>query len=355
MGRILIKNGRVWDGDRFFYADILTQDQKILEITENITESANYTFDATGMTVAPGLIDAHMHMLGFSGPEYAICAEAACFPFGVTAAIEAGSRHGNQDTLSNLAIKALVFSDSKVENNHLNTEITEQRLMQYGNKAIGIKLFFDESSPNVSDVTPLLETCAFARSHGLKILVHCNHSPVPMEQIVAQMDPGDILTHIYHGGKHSCQDNDYAAFKLAKEKGIILDAGFAGHIHTDLRVFREAVAAGYLPDSISTDITCSSAYKRGGRYGLTMCMSMAREAGMQEDDIFRCITTAPAAAHGMDGQWGRLQVGGCADIAVLAYTKEGFSLTDRWENTLQSDMGYRCKMTVANGEIVWRD
>ena len=36
MGNILIKNGRVWDGNRFFYADVLAQEGVISRIGENI-------------------------------------------------------------------------------------------------------------------------------------------------------------------------------------------------------------------------------------------------------------------------------------------------------------------------------
>ena len=38
-------------------------------------------------------------------------------------------------------------------------------------------------------------------------------------------------------------------------------------------------------DTISTDITKFSAYKRGGRYGLPMCMGIAKVSGMSEEDI----------------------------------------------------------------------
>ena len=174
-----------------------------------------------------------------------------------------------------------------------------------------------------------------------------------MAQIVEILAPGDVLTHIYHGGKHTCQEDDYAALKLAKAKGVTLDAGFAGNGHTDFAVFQAAVKAGYLPDTISTDITIQSAYQRGGRYGLTMCMSMARAAGMEEADIFRAVTSAPAEAHGQN--WGYLEVGGVADIAVLEYSDEGFDLTDGAGNRFQSKNGYRCKLTIANGEIIYRD
>ena len=121
------------------------------------------------------------------------------------------------------------------------------------------------------------------------------------------------------------------------------------------RVFRQAVALGILPDTISTDITRASAYKRGGRYGMTTCMSMARAAGMEETDIFRAVTQAPAKAAGMYGQWGCLEEGGTADIAVLSYEGEGFDLKDRVGNRLASNKGYRCKLCVSNGHVVYKD
>jgi dihydroorotase len=174
-----------------------------------------------------------------------------------------------------------------------------------------------------------------------------------MRSIVEALAPGDILSHIYHGGQNDCTADGYAAFRLAREKGVILDAAFAGHVHTDFVVLRNAFAAGYFPDTISTDITVSSAFKRGGRYGMTTCMSMARTAGMAEEAILKASTTAPAAALGQI--WGTLREGGTADLAVLDYTDEPFSFTDRAGNTLASEKGYRCRMTIANGVIVYRD
>lgn len=351
--QILIKNGRVWDGEKFSFADVLTDGQVVSRIAPGINCENAYVFDATGKIVSPGLVDCHMHMLGLSGPEYAVSAEIVCFPFGVTAAIDAGSFLGDRALLDHIPVKNAVFSDTKVENGHMNRSVAEGHLARYGDKAIGVKLFFDDTSKNIWDITPLLEVCAFAREKQKKVLVHCNHSPIPMAQIVEHLAPGDVLTHIYHGGKHTCQEDDYAALKLAKEKGVTLDAGFAGNAHTDFAVFKAAVQAGFLPDTISTDITSQSAYSRGGRYGLTMCMSMARTAGMEETDIFRTVTSGPAEAHGQ--KWGYLEVGGVADIAVLEYGNEGFSLKDRGGNLLESQMGYRCKLTVANGEIIYRD
>ena len=351
---ILIKNGRIWDGERFFYGDVLTEGDKISRMEPEITCEKAYIYDAAGKTVSAGLIDPHIHARGLSGPEYAISAEAACFPFGVTSTADAGSRLGDRQVVEQMGVKLLLFADSKTENNHLNEEITAQRLAQYGDKAIGIKMFFDDTSKNVWDITPLQEVCAYARCRNLKVLVHCSNSPTPMLDIVQTLAPGDILTHVYHGGKNTCLEDNFAAIQLAREKGITLDAGFAGHIHTNFGVLRTAFEAGFFPDTISTDITCSSAFRRGGRYGLTMAMSMARTAGMEEGEIFRAVTSAAAASLGMGDQWGHLKPGGAADIAVLEYADEGFDLTDKAGNHIASREGYRCLLTVCDGQIVYR-
>lgn len=353
MVQILIKNGRVWDGERFYNADVLTDGRIISKIAPNIACEKAYVYDAAEKIVSAGLVDSHVHMHGLSGAVFAIAGEMACFPFGVTAAVDAGGNLGDKAWIDRLAVKSLVFAESTVKNDHLNRESTLQRIARYGDRAVGIKLYFDDTSPNVRTDASLQEVCSLARELGVKVMVHCNSSPIPMEDIVKTLAPGDILTHIFHGGKHDCTENAFAALRLAREKGVVLDAGFAGHVHTDFRVLRTAFAAGFYPDTISSDITCNSAFRRGGRYGMTMCMRMARTAGMAEEDILRAVTSTPAAVLGR--QWGRLTVGGCADIAVFDDTRDGFCLTDGAGNCLQNERGYRCVLTVADGNIVYSD
>ena len=351
--KLLIKNGRIWDGEKFFFADVLTNNNVISAIAPDICEKADFVFDAEGCIVSAGLVDIHMHMAGISGDEYAIEVHSACYPFGVTAACDAGARKGSHALLSAFGVKNGVFADSVIKNNSFDQVATSRNLALYGSKAVGIKLFYDENGGKLHSLKPLQEVCAYARSRNLKVMVHCNHSPTSMRSIVEALREGDVLSHIYHGGKNACTEEDFAALKLAREKGIVLDAAFAGHVHTDFEVLQTAFAAGQFPHTISTDITKNSAYKRGGRYGMTMCMSMARTAGMAEADIFRAVTTTPAKALGQD--WGRLAVGGKADIAVLEYTDEPFRLTDKAGNILENTEGYRCKLTVADGVVLFRD
>lgn len=355
MAKILIKNGRVWDGEKFFFADVLTEEGTIVAIRENITETAEFIFDAAGKIVSAGLVDIHVHMKGISSNVFGIEPHMSSFPFGVTAVNDAGSGNGDAALLACLAVKNTVFAGVTIRDNHADFTGTEKLLMKYGDKAIGIKVCFDRTLCTLHDITPLKEICSYAKTNNLKVMVHCSNSPTSMAEIVETLSKGDILTHIYHGGENSCTENDFEAFKLAEEKGVVMDTGFAGHVHTDFGNFDRAIRAGFLPDTISTDITRFSAYKRGGRYGMTMCMNFAKQVGIKEEHIFKAITSTPAKVLGKDREWGYLKVGRTADIAVFAHTDEAFDLTDSAGNRLHGKTGYRCVLTVADGHVVYRD
>ena len=88
---------------------------------------------------------------------------------------------------------------------------------------------------------------------------------------------------------------------------------------------------------------------------MTMCMSIAKHLGMSEEDIFRAVTSSPAKALGKENEWGHLKVGRCADIAVFDYTNEGCDFADKAGNHIVSEKGYRCLLTVADGELVYRN
>lgn len=354
MSRILIKNGRIWDGKTFCCGDVLTEGSQIIDIGEQITEQADFVYDATGKIVSPGLIDVHVHMKGIAPDTYAIRPEISCFPFGVTAANEAGGVQGDRNLLDSFMVKNTAFVTVEIKENRVQFDSVEQGLQKYENRAIGLKIYFDTKMSEVIDITPLREICDYARKKNLKVMVHCTNSPTSMVEIVRMLSKGDILTHVFHGGTHTCLENEFEIFRIAKEKGVIIDSGFAGYTHVNFDILKRAVEAGCFPDTISTDITCNSVYKRGGRYGMTMCMSMARHMGMSEEDIFKAVTATPAYALGKEKEWGTLQIGKIADIAVFDFTDEAFDLTDRSGNNIQSKQGYRCVLTVSDGQIVHR-
>ena len=247
----MIKNGRLWDGSRFFRGDVLTEEGYIAQIAERIDADARFVYDAAGKTVSTGLVDLHVHMQGVSNHNIGINAEMSSFPFGVTAAVDCGAELGDEAFLNNLAVKNLVFVSIRAVDGIFDVAATEARLQKYGKRAAGLKVYFDTNIKACPALEQLQKICTYSRAHGLKVMVHCSNSPASMAEIVNVLNPGDILTHIYHGGVNSCTEDEFASLLAAREKGIVLDAGFAAHVHADLSKFRQAVRAGVLPDTIS--------------------------------------------------------------------------------------------------------
>ena len=227
-------------------------------------------------------------------------------------------------------------------------------LSKYQDKAKGLKVYFDTEVSDVCDEKPLYEAIKFARENNLFLMVHSSNAPISTKALLSVLQPGDVLTHAYHGGKNNAMEDSFESLIEAKKRGVVIDAGMAGHVHTNFAIYKAAVLCGALPNTISSDITRHSAFKRGGRYGLTMCMSIAKYLGMPEKEIFAAVTSNAASVLRKEEEWGYLKEGRCADIAVVEECNEGFDLTDKENNRITSDIGYRCVLTISNGEVMHR-
>ena len=352
--KLLIKNAAIFDGTDYCRGDVLIEKGVIADIREGITCPDAEVIDIDGKLLAPGLIDIHTHLRNVSNTTFGVDASLCTIPFGVTAAVDGGASRGDEAYLDTLNIKSAVFVGVSIRGNKALLEKTDETAAKYGKYLLGYKVYFDTKVSEVTDVSPLKEVCDFAKSRGRRVMVHCSNSPVPMTEIVKTLNPGDILTHPYHGGVNTAADEGFEAIFLAKQKGVIVDAGLAGHVHTDFKVLKAAIAAGATPDTVSSDITRLSAFVRGGRYGLTACMSIMRHVGMKEKDILRAVTSSAARAVNRENVWGSVKAGDIADLAVLDYAHGGgFSFTDAAGNHIESNIGYKCVLTIINGDIVY--
>jgi len=357
--KILIKHGRVWDGERFFYADVMTDEGRIAKIEPNIPSSeiseSDRLFDARGLVVSAGLVDCHLHLRGISDPIYGCSHDLITMPFGVTAAVDGSGIYGDKSLLQHNILKATTFAAVDVVDGAPDFDSLEDRKRRFEGFVSGYKVYFDNGGGTFPSVEPLVKIMERAEKDGVIVMVHCNGSPVPMSEYLPVFRKGDILTHAFHGGKFTAAEDGFAAIKEAQARGVIIDGGFAGNVHLGFDVLRSAIKNGVIPDVIGSDVVKRSGYVRGGRYGLTECMSIALALGMKEEDIFRAVTSSAANCVGKGGDWGYLKVGRCADIAVLDYTAQPYDCTDKDGVRLAYKNGYRCKLTVADGEVVFVD
>lgn len=354
---IILKNGRIWNGYEFRKEvdSIAVKDGKITAIGKDF-DDATTIFNVNGAIISPGLVDIHTHMKGISSDSFGIPAETVCFPFGVTTAVEAAaSKLDGKILLDNMLLGTYVFAWSVFENGKFNANKTQEIIDAYGEKVVGVKLFFDTSNPFVNDISPLREVCDFAHSQNLKVLVHSTGSPVQMCKLLNTLSEGDICTHIFHGGKNNVSEDNFACIKNARAGGVIIDNGMAGGVHTDFTVVKHAIENGVFSDTISTDITKLSAFRRGGNYGLTLCMSVMRELGMTEKQVLRAVTYSAAKAIDKEHFLGTLDIGKRADIAVLDYGKNHFEIYDAYSNKkVSGENGYTNFLTICGGQIVYR-
>ena len=84
----MIKNGKIWDGEKFFFSDLYIENGRLANIANKVEMSADFTYDADGQIVSAGLIDSHLHLRKMSSDGLGV-GEWACFPFGVTSAVDA--------------------------------------------------------------------------------------------------------------------------------------------------------------------------------------------------------------------------------------------------------------------------
>lgn len=354
--KIRIENGTVWDGYRFLEGDVFIEDGRIASVGGTVSGRADVTFDASGCLVTPGLIDIHTHARGISD-VFGTSIDAVCLPNGVTAAADGGAGDkGDARLLEAFMVKTLAFVAVPVRNNVADFSGTEAALARFGNRTAGLKIYFDTDERQVRNADPLREVCRFAGEHGLTVMVHSTGSPIPMGELLGILRPGDICTHAYHGGPNNVSEDGFECVRQAKERGVIMDAGFAGGVHADYALFGAAVAAGMGPDTVSTDITKLSAFVRGGNYGMNLCMTVARAQGMTQEAVLRAVTSSAAKALHREDKWGVLEPGRAGDVAVLRYEKAPYCFANpRWGDCrLEGQDGYRCLLTLADGQVVYR-
>lgn len=351
--KLLIKNGTVWNGESFSECDVLIENGIITKMEAALHDKAA-SFDAENMIVSSGLIDFHTHIKGISPDRIGIERQKASYPFGVTSLVDASANLGCKADILSDSLDISAVAEVTIVDNKIDFGNAEKMLSAYGDRLIGIKVYFDTSFNNVWGTAVLEEACLFAEKHGLFVTVHTTHSPVSMAEIAAVLRKGDVITHAFHGGEGSCEEDGFSCLKAAREKGVYIDAALASYYHIDYSVFNRAAEKGIYPDIISTDITKELEVTFGKSYGLPVCMSLLRELGMEEDAIFRAVTVNPAAILKTKANNGRLFVGSVADIAVLKNEPCGIKFTDTSGNTVELKSALECVLTISNGKIVYK-
>ena len=115
-------------------------------------------------------------------------------------------------------------------------------------------------------------------------------------------------------------------------------------------MIEKALDQGFLPDTISTDLTLTTA-TRGPVWDLTTTMSKLLHFGMTLEDIIERTTAAPAKILGYQGTVGTLQAGANADVSIIELRDGKFDLTDSEGSTITARRRLIAQTTIKDGRI----
>ncbi len=372
MGSVLIYNiGCLVSGeiaDPLIGADsIFIEDGLIKEIGTDRSE-AGVVIDARGETVAPGLIDSHVHLsFGDWTPvqnstnwisNYLQC--------GITRIVSAGELHlpglpidrPDPDVFRSLALVNRSCYDNyrpggmKVEAGTLLLvpglrEEDFAVLARAGSKLV--KFIFYPYGEDPREQAAYLE---WARKYGLKVKIHSggvSRSGVSKEadaDLILALGP-DIAGHI-NGGPIPPSESDVE--RIVREGSCHLEVAYCGNVGLAVKTVEWAAEEGCLERIVLGSDTPSGTGVTPRAMLRTMALA-ATARGVRPEEVICMATGSTAKAHSLDS--GFVQVGKPADLVVLGRI-QGSAGNNALE-ALKAGNLLGVSMLLIDGELLIRD
>ena len=384
---LLIKGGLVVDPSTHLEdpLDLLVERGKIaaLEPPGSIPEEGRRVIAATGLVVAPGLIDMHVH-LREPGEEYK---ETICT--GTRAAVQGGftavaCMPNTKPVNDTAAVTRLILDQAKVAGNArvypvgaVSLGSKGEALSEYGDlKAAGVVALSDDGHP-VSNSMLMRRALEYAKTFDLPIISHCEdlqlsadgamHEGKVSLQLGLKGVPGaaeevmvyrDLTLAALTGARlhiaHVSTAGSVAIIRLAKAMGLAVSAETAPHYFSltdaavlgynthakvnpplrtemDVRSIKEALRDGTL-DAVASDHAPHSSLEKelefnaaafgliGLETSLGLTLKLVHEGTLNLIQAIERLSTGPARVLGVAG--GTLEVGSPADITLIDLNRE---------------------------------
>lgn len=334
---LLLRNGTLIDPTTALHkkADLAVTGSRIAAIPDPSTQAkAKRILDVSGLLVMPGFIDLHVHVFS-DVSHYGVDVDQTCLSRGVTTAVDAGSAGAftfpgfrkfiidvsqtRLFALLNISAIGLVGGVETIpdigeleELRYCNVETATKIIEANRDKILGIKVRLSDNlaAGGKNERPALLRAREAADAVGLPIMVHSPASSLSIERILAELRPGDVLTHCFHQHRCGILDSEMNVLPVVRKKveeGLLLDVGHGRGSFT-FEVAKRAMSQGVLPHTISSDLHTYNLH--GPVFDLVTTLNKFLHLGLELDDAIQRVTTTPAKFVGMPEEIGTLKPGG---------------------------------------------
>jgi dihydroorotase len=373
---LLLRGGHVLDDKNHIdgLMDVAIKDGKIARVAAHIpSTSALKTVDVKGLYVTPGLIDIHVHVYAGTGERHSFAGDNSVppdgftFRVGVTTVVDAGCSgwRNFQDfkdriidrsktrVLAMLNIVGAGMRGGRYEQNTADMDgfATAAMALKYPQTIVGIKTAHYDGP----DWTPVEQAVIAGTKANIPVMVDfgTDRPTRPIYDLMTQkLRPGDIYTHMYSGLRHE-QDpatlGPSQALIEGRKRGIYFDVGQGGgSFKWSLAV--PMIKAGFIPDSISTDLHTDS--MNGAMKDELNVADKILAVGVPLKEVVAEMTSHPAHEIKHE-ELGNLSEGSIADVAVLRLETGRFGFTDMVNRRLDGKQKLLCELTIKDGKIVY--
>jgi dihydroorotase len=371
---LLLQGGTLIDPAQGIHAvrDVAFAGGKVAAVGETLARAnSQAVIDCRRQIVAPGMIDLHVHVF-WGVTHLGIEADPNLVAKGVTTAVDAGS--AGADNFPGFRKYVIDVADTRLfaqlnisAQGMLNPDVGElddlrfvsvpralAMIEQHRDVILGVKVRLTRDSivSQAAGIRPLHLAREAADTAGLPIMVHpqaawCDS----IDDILAVMRQGDILTHCYHSSSCGILDEQgkvRESVLAAMARGVVFDVGH-GAGSFSWQIAERALAQGVLPQTISSDLHHYNV--NGPVYDLATTVSKFLYLGLSLDEALRRVTATPAQAIHMSDQIGTLRPGAWGDAVVFALETGDFALVDSHQQSRMGKQRLVPQVVVRGGKL----
>ena len=373
---LLLQGGHVIDDKNNIDAvmDVAIKDGKVAAVAAHLNaKDAAKTIDANGYYVTPGLVDLHTHDYASTGEaksyagDWGIWPDGFTFRTGVTTVVDAGSSgwrnfedfkehvidRSQTRILAMLNIVGAGMRGGRFEDNldDMNMVPTGYMALRYPETVVGVKIAHFAGP----EWNPYIQGVGAGNIAHIPVMIDygANRIERPLYELLTKyLRPGDIYTHTYSGLRDEQNTMTLGPSKAlieGRQRGIIFDAGTGGGSFR-FRVAIPLIKAGFLPDSLSTDLHADS--MNSSTKDMMNVMSKFMAVGLTIQQVVADATWHPAREIQRQ-DLGNLSVGSTADVAVLSEEHGKFGYLDMDNTKMMGDTRLICELTLRAGKIVY--